>query len=308
MLGKVIIYLISIILIINLLNLRGINIKLNKYQLQAYENLGSIRNSKLSYNRLKNVLKNINDFNYDVFIQGSYANKTNIPGDSDVDVIINLNDIFNHNINEHSKEDQEDFHRNHSNAKLSIKDFYDSVLSVLNDSNYNFLRKKKCLKISGTPLNVDLVVSNNYHNYTKYPNYIEGIKVYTSNNENIVSYPKLHKKNGFNKNSRVNSNYKRTVRIFKNIKSYLVSNSVISESIVSSYFIECLLYNVPDNYYQNYNIEKRFFGILNYLLNEPNFMEMKTQDEQNYLFGDSDNQWDKKHALKFLNWVNSFNR
>ena len=37
-------------------------------------------------------------------------------------------------------------------------------------------------------------------------------------------------------------------------------------------------------------------------------MEMKTQDEQNYLFGDSDNQWDKKHALKFLNWVNSFNR
>jgi predicted nucleotidyltransferase len=104
MLGKVIIYLISIILIINLLNLRGINIKLNKYQLQAYENLGSIRNSKLSYNRLKNVLKNINDFNYDVFIQGSYANKTNIPGDSDVDVIINLNDIFNHNINEHSIE------------------------------------------------------------------------------------------------------------------------------------------------------------------------------------------------------------
>ena len=176
---------------------------------------------------------------------------------------------------------------NYPHYKLISRD--DIVMELGNSDNYN-----------DAWLNVDQKLVDKIYN--------ERLNTLLSNNENIVSYPKLHKKNGFNKNSRVNSNYKRTVRIFKNIKSYLVSNSVISESIVSSYFIECLLYNVPDNYYQNYNIEKRFFGILNYLLNEPNFMEMKTQDEQNYLFGDSDNQWDKKHALKFLNWVNSFNR
>ena len=285
-----------------------ISIKLNKYQLEIYEKLGATTNSELSYTAIKNVLKNITDFRYDIYLQGSYANKTNIYGDSDVDVIIELKDIFGHNINKLPKEDQDKFNNKYGDSKISITDFYSSVLNVLNDSNYNYQRKNKCLKISGTRLNVDLVVCNSYRNYTRYPYFVEGVKVYTLNNENVISYPKLHKENGALKNNQANGNFKKTVRIFKNIKSYLISNNRISESIVSSYFIECLLYNVHDKYYLKNNVEERFSEVLNYLLKEPNFQIMKTQDKQNNLFGTSNQQWDINYASKFLDEINSLNR
>lgn len=248
------------------------------------------------------IERNVTNFDFKIYLQGSYANSTNIWGNSDVDIVIELDGLFNHNINECSSEDQKKFHEKYPCATINIEDFKSTIISVLKDSNYIFEDHNKCLKIiSGTPLKADLVICNEYHNYYNYPNYYKGIKVLTKNRNKIISYPKKHIKNGESKNDSTNGNFKKTVRIFKNIKSYLVSASEISESIVSSYFIECLLYNVPDKYFLDNNVENRFDQVYTLLLNLlKNYKDMKTQDEMNLLFGDSNKQWKVGDAWDFI--------
>ena len=61
-------------------------------QLDTWSHQGSITQSSNTYNTIKNVLQH-NDApysgkSYNVFLQGSYGNNTNIYAESDVDIII----------------------------------------------------------------------------------------------------------------------------------------------------------------------------------------------------------------------------
>ena len=55
-----------------------------------------------------------------------------------------------------------------------------------------------------------------------------------------------HYENGVTKNRNTNNYYKPIIRMFKNIRSYLVDQNIISIKAATSYYIECLLYNVDD--------------------------------------------------------------
>ncbi|MCK9544540.1 MAG: nucleotidyltransferase domain-containing protein, partial [Novosphingobium sp.] len=57
----------------------------------------------------------LNNANYDVYLQGSYANSTNIKVDSDVDVVIELKTIFSYNIDNLTEIEKNDFHTTYPN-------------------------------------------------------------------------------------------------------------------------------------------------------------------------------------------------
>ena len=65
-------------------------------QLDTWSHLGSITQSSTTYNTIKNALEAAENpyagKNYNVFLQGSYGNNTNIYAESDVDIVIKLND------------------------------------------------------------------------------------------------------------------------------------------------------------------------------------------------------------------------
>ena len=67
-------------------------------QLETWSHQGSITNSSNTYNAIKNVLElsgtPYSGKSYDVFLQGSYGNDTNVWAESDVDIVIRLNDCF----------------------------------------------------------------------------------------------------------------------------------------------------------------------------------------------------------------------
>ena len=126
--------------------------------------------------------------------------------------------------------------------------------------------------------------------------------VATLNQERIVNYPKQHKKNGENKNANAN-NYKQTVRIFKNIKKKLIDENTINKNLASSYFIECLIYNIPNsNFDGNYTaiLLKCFKWILD---NYGNLEISKCQNEITYLFGNETTQWNLDSCKQFINKV-----
>jgi tRNA nucleotidyltransferase (CCA-adding enzyme) len=64
-------------------------------QLRTWANRGAITTAKTTTDSVKNALNSYNGWpsgiDFEVYLQGSYKNKTNIRGDSDVDVVAQLN-------------------------------------------------------------------------------------------------------------------------------------------------------------------------------------------------------------------------
>jgi Nucleotidyltransferase domain len=67
-------------------------------QLKTRSGQGSITQSKDTYATIKKALEASNtlyaDKKYEIFLQGSYGNDTNVYADSDVDIVIKLNSCF----------------------------------------------------------------------------------------------------------------------------------------------------------------------------------------------------------------------
>ena len=58
---------------------------------------------------------------YDSYLQGSYRNSTNIRGDSDVDVVVQLNSVFNSNVSALTADEISAYNRTYSaRATLSM--------------------------------------------------------------------------------------------------------------------------------------------------------------------------------------------
>lgn len=218
-------------------------------------------------------------------------------------MILEFTSIFNHNINEFSQEEQNDFHNKYSDAKFDIEYYKNQVRMLLNESDYNFTEKSKSFKITdGTAINADIVVCNTYKKYTKYPSYVKGIAIPT--NPITISFPKIYKENLYLKNSQTNKNYKSMVRIFKNIFHYINENSLVKYTNISSHIIESILYNVPNYYFKESNLLNRFRSILDYLNNYNEFSEMSTPDGQEKIIGD--NYLIKMEVQKFLEEIYSY--
>ena len=62
----------------------------------------------------------------------------------------------------------------------------------------------------------------------------------------IANYPKQHSGNLTTKHQNTSKWYKPMVRVFKNMRSRMVDDGLIKSGIAPSYYIEGLLYNVPN--------------------------------------------------------------
>jgi len=142
-----------------------------------------------------------------------------------------------------------------------------------------------------------------YRLYKSYRNsqnqdYIEGMTFKSQTNEWIVNYPKLHAENGEKKNGKTNGWYKKTVRMFKNTRLYLIEHDLISNNLASSHFVECLLYNVPDSKFGT-NYYTTFYSTLDYL-NNAEIGAFQCQNGITDIFGNSPEQWSIKDARNFI--------
>ena len=272
-------------------------------QLKTWSNQGATVGSANTYKSVKNALKSYSfpiGMTYDVYLQGSYPNHTNIRGDSDVDIVIETNGIFYSNLSQEERS-QKQF----TPASFTWQDFRREIVQALvNYYGYSNVddTADKCIKLkddNGNRLPADIVPCAEYHRYHNSTLHAVGMTFFTKNYEQIINYPKIHRTNGTAKNERTYRSYKSNVRVFKNARNQLTSKS----SQFPSYFLECLLYNISDTCF-GYSYAQTFECVLRELCKKRDLEGLEkfvTQNEQDYLFGFSSWQTSKSSAVELIN-------
>ena len=225
--------------------------------LQNWSRRGLGEMSKQTFNILSGILvKKIGISRSDIFLQGSYSNSTNVRDNSDIDIVMEFG------------------------PDRDVKKLKDYVFSNINGVNgFYFTKGAKTVKFNGSNLYVSAdIVPCITVDKTK-----GCVALYDSNNDVIIyNYPKIHILNGRVKSGNTHGNYKKAVRLMKNAKNYLLDKG--HSTNVSSYVIECMLYNVPDELFSG-NESEFYEKILCWLYdNKGAFKNMCTQDEKRNLF------------------------
>lgn len=277
---------------------------IDESQLKTWSNSAKTDKAKNTADSVKYALNTFNfpTNNYEVYLQGSYRNDTNIYGESDVDVVIQLNQSFFSNLNDNQK-NQLGF----TPATYAYDEFKRDVLMAL-QNHYGHSSVKvtnKCFKISSTSarLPIDVVVALQHRSYQQLEinSFVEGIEFWINNdNRRIINFPKQTYINGCQKNNDTGYMFKPMVRIFKNMRE----KANISGP---SYFVQCLIYNVPSNLFK-YSYYSSTLEILKYLSNcdENVLKNFKCQHELFDLFGFSKELWNTDEAIEFIFGVIKF--
>ena len=232
------------------------------------------------------------EFKYKVFLQGSYKNNTNLGGDSNVDVVVRLNQRLRPRVAELSgRQLQED--ASHQDAYRRWKSFRDHALKAMR-ARFGEAAKsgRKTLKVpkGRIPADADLVVTLRYRG---------GIAFYLSDERRwVVSFPQHHHQWGSKKEKATGGRYKRTIRMFKGARTRLVDTKRLTKSDASSYFIECLLHNVPHDLFKP-KLAPTHTGIVDWL-KTATLDDFQCQNRKVALFGPGQEQWSEKKARTFV--------
>lgn len=294
-------------------------------QLQTWSNQGAVQTSANTHKSVTNCIEKVNwnsDVNYETYLQGSYPNYTNIYGNSDVDLVVEFRSIFSKNLTKLTESQKELFDSKYADAKYSLATFKIAVIeqlkSCFGDSNVVVGNKAILIKGDSNRLDCDVIVCNPYRKYISYlpykEEYIEGIIFRTEKeipNRDIINYPKIHLKNGSVKNNQenTNGNFKPTVRVLKNIKASMVQKEYILKTLAPSYFLECLIYNSDNKNFRQNTYQEIVVSIINQFHNDiknEKMINYLVQNEQDKLFGTSDQQWNINDATLFVNQLIKF--
>ena len=222
--------------------------------------------------------------NVEVFLQGSYANATNIRGDADVDVVVMLKSSWISDTSLLSPVQKLAYDRDHSSSPYGAKQLRADAHAALT-SHFGPERidpKNKCIRVikSDGYVDADVVPAIQHRIYTSYDSvtkgrFIEGVKIYTQKGPVIVNFPKEHIANGEAKSASTKDNYKPAVRQLKQLKRRAANSGRIDPKLAPGYLVECMAYNAPTNVFVD-DHHSRLTSLLGWLLTADftNFMSV----------------------------------
>ena len=232
-----------------------------------------------------------------VYLQGSYPNHTNIRGDSDVDVVVETSNVFFHDLPPDLR-----LRLGFTDGAYGWRAFRDEVKTALtNCYGHNAVsesRRGKCIKVAGNSrrLNADVVPCVTFKRYVGTSHVASGITFWTNDIVQIVNYPKHHLENGTGKNNSCDRNYKPNIRVFKNARNPFGSD-------FPSYFLECILYNVPTDFFSSSH-SNSFFKALQFLTNakdDGSLRDFLCQNKLQRIFGNEPHQTNLESAHSLIN-------
>lgn len=242
-----------------------------------------------------------------IYLQGSYACQTNTKFQTKMEVVVELVKT--------SEYDYETMRPEHFHLR---EDFYA-------DFNYYFdVRKfKECLltqiqklvkpKIIVGATNflipafgdlqhiVDIFPCFKYKYFDDRGGSIRAKLVFDRNlNDHYLIFTNLHAANGKLKDEMTQGNFKRIVRLFKNLVAISLREDKNIHA-VRGYYIECLLYNVPNEIYyaEDGKLVSVFLKVINWL-NFANLDDFVCQNQIWSFWGMADGFWNKAAARQLI--------
>ena len=227
-------------------------------QLQTWSHQGSTAQSAATYNVIRQALEDNNapfaDRSFEIFLQGSYGNDTNIYADSDVDVVICLTSVYYSDTSNLDASQKSLYDQFFYPATYSWRQFRNEVFDWLKAKfGSSVVDGKKAIFVcgDGNRRDADVLVCAEHRRYTSYTaaystNYHKGIVFWSSAGTEIVNFPKQHHDNCVTKHQNSMFRFKPNVRVVKNYRTALVNNAKLKDGVAPSYFLEGLLWNMPN--------------------------------------------------------------
>jgi hypothetical protein len=282
-------------------------------QLQTWSHQGVIVGSSTTYATIKNVLESASTpysgRQFKVLLQGSYGNDTNIHAESDVDLVIRLDGTFISDLSALSLSQKAEWEKTFPDAAYTHTHFKNDVLKVLNGAFPGAVTtgdKAFAIKPEGNRRKADVIAAVAYRRYYKFnglfdQSFDEGICFFDKAGNKIANYPNQHCMNLTKKHQSSGLRLKPMIRVLKNLRSKLVTDGTLESGVAPSYYLEGLLYNVPDDRFST-RLEDSFVNAINWVQNVADKTELVTANEQYYLLRpDSKTCWSPSHAEIFLN-------
>ncbi|HUZ46745.1 MAG TPA: nucleotidyltransferase [Terriglobia bacterium] len=264
-------------------------------QLETWSHQGSVAQSKATYATVKAALEDAKatytDRNFKVFLQGSYGNDTNIYAESDVDVVIRYDGAFFHDIDLRPDNEQAAFHAAYpGNGTYSYAAFKEHVRQALRAKFGDAVDPStKAIRIegNGNRRDADVIVAFEFRRYYHFnsgqdDSHELGMCFFLADGTRIANYPDQHSENLTAKHQATDNKFKPMIRIFKNARSKMIDDGLIADGSAPSYYIEGLLYNVPNTQFVG-NHQDIFLNILKWLYDTKNRTNFLTANEQYYL-------------------------
>jgi hypothetical protein len=211
----------------------------------------------------------------DPFLQGSYGNDTNVYADSDVDIVFRLDAIFFRDVSRLSATELAAYNAAHAGGvSYSFPDFKRDVTQALRNAFGNDVApgtKAIWVKPNGGRRNSDVLVCAQFRRYYSFTSlstqsYAEGIGFLDSSGSLVENFPKQHSVNLTAKHQATNQWFKYMVRVFKNMRNRMISDGTLADGIAPSYFIEGMLYNVPNDKFGT-SYQDSFVNCFNWIAN-----------------------------------------
>lgn len=229
----------------------------------------------------------LSNVSIDVYAKGSYANRTNIPSDSDVDVAFVYTGKFYNTYPEgltaadfgYPAGDQT-FESMKSDVAYAIKTYFGS-------ENVTVGNKAIEVHASSARVDADVVTHCIHRRYVSRDKYYEGVALKTSDGKLIYNWPKQDYDNGVAKNEATGKRYKALTRILKNLRCEMKDEGIKSAEAGVSYLIACLAYNLPNYIFDEATYSKMTEDALEMLVDQ-------TSDLNNV------SKWTEVNEMKWL--------
>lgn len=237
-----------------------------------------------------------------VFLQGSYRNKVNVQADSDVDVGIVCSDVFYGVYPQGYSRDSFGYVA----ASYTFDDFKndvgDALIAKFGKAAVTRGSKAFDIKANSYRIEADVAPFMEHRRFNTNGTYITGVQQFSDDGKKIINWPEQHYENGVNKNNLTSRKYKRTVRVFKKLTNEMAANGIEEAKGIPGFLCECLIWNVPNNYFDQTSFYEVLRSAIIYVYEE---LGKESSDkwgevsELKYLFG-SNQKWTKQKARQLL--------
>ena len=172
-------------------------------QLEIWSHQGATTIASNTYQAIRGALEAdsspLQERDFEIYLQGSYRNDTNTRGDSDVDVVVQLNSTFISDTSSLSLQEQSHYKRTFDNADYGWRAFRADVLTALRNyfgrDNMSEGNNSLKLKMGSGRLSADIIPCLQYRKYRRFTSatkddYVEGILFIKPMGECVVNYPR----------------------------------------------------------------------------------------------------------------------
>lgn len=193
----------------------------------------------------------LSDRGVSILVQGSYRNNTNVRQDSDVDIgVVSENTLLNDYPEGTTRETFGLIPSDYTYAQFK-NDVGEALVAYF--GRHAVTRGDKAFNIHETSYHVeaDVAAFFEHRRYEASGKYSKGVELRTDkDNQRVINWPEQHYANGCRKNTDTGTRFKSIVRALKCLSNEMTEQRV-TDGNIPSFLIECLVWNVPNDRFQN---------------------------------------------------------